>query len=124
MPGQWENSPRRSELTPLFYRLRPKVLARDRHMCQWVDPPDERISRDYSSAVRTYVDPKLIHASTVICGERATDVDHISGYEDTMDNLQSLCSYHHDKKSSAQGNEARWQHREARAKERHSGIKD
>ena len=120
MSGQWKDSSRGSELTSLFYRMRPLVLARDRHECQWVDP---LVVKDYSTHVHVHVSEEIQIASITICGEYATDVDHINGHDDDMGNLQSLCSYHHDKKSSKQGNDARWQHSSKRTSERHSGIK-
>lgn len=120
MPGGWKDTSR--ELSPEYRRLRPLVLKRDMHMCQWIEPLDGRVSKNYSSAVHVYVDPQLVEDSKNICGEHATDVDHIDGYDDVMDNLQSLCEYHHDRKSSAQGNAHRWRYTSTRPKERRAGI--
>lgn len=36
------------------------------------------------------------------CGETATDVDHVSGHSDDLDNLTSLCSHHHHMKTSSE----------------------
>ena len=36
------------------------------------------------------------------CTSRATDVDHVSGHSDDLDNLASLCAHHHRAKTSAE----------------------
>ena len=36
------------------------------------------------------------------CTSRATDVDHIKGHSDDLDNLASLCAHHHRMKTSAE----------------------
>lgn len=56
-----------------------------------------------------------------ICGARATDVDHIGDRNNhRFDNLQSLCSYHHDIKTAGQGGRAA---AAKRAKpQRHAGV--
>jgi hypothetical protein len=42
-----------------------------------------------------------------ICGDRATDVDHIRPGDDHRDeNLRSLCGPHHRRKSSSEGAQA------------------
>jgi hypothetical protein len=57
------------------------------------------------------------------CDATATDVDHIGDPDDHTDgNLRSLCSEHHDQKTSRQGNAARWTHRRQKPRERHPGI--
>lgn len=71
----WATSNRLERLPDNWPQLRREVLARDRYTCQ---------ARG--------------------CSERATDVDHIDRHGgDGKANLQSLCQYHHNKKSSAEG---------------------
>lgn len=54
------------------------------------------------------------------CGAKATDVDHMGDRNDHRhSNLQSLCSYHHDQKTAAQGGRAA---AKAKAKPTHIGI--
>lgn len=36
------------------------------------------------------------------CTSRATDVDHVKGHSDDLDNLASLCAHHHRMKTSAE----------------------
>lgn len=36
------------------------------------------------------------------CTSRATDVDHVKGHSDDLDNLASLCAHHHRVKTSAE----------------------
>lgn len=36
------------------------------------------------------------------CGQKATDVDHVKGHSDELDNLTSLCAHHHHMKTSAE----------------------
>jgi 5-methylcytosine-specific restriction enzyme A len=117
----WQNSERKQTLTPAFLRLRPLVLKRDGYTCTWIpsiDEPDPIDSKNYGSAVviSKNVDPMR----TQMCGDRATDVDHVNGHEDSMNNLRALCSWHHDIKSSREGNDSRWN--EHRMSEQHSGI--
>lgn len=85
MPGNWEGSNRRAQLPPNWYtEIRPAILQRDGHRCT------ERL-RDGSR-----------------CTEPGTDVDHIGDpHNHQHDNLRLLCGWHHNKKSSAQGNAAR-----------------
>lgn len=100
MPGHWAGSTRREQLPPNWAReIRPRILTRDNYQCTWVD---ER-------AVR--------------CGETASDVDHIRDPHDHSDgNLRALCSWHHARKSSAEGNAARWRFRARRLVEPHPGL--
>lgn len=74
----WDGSDRLARLPPDWSARRRRVLQRDRHSCQWSG-----------------------------CSARATHVDHIepSGSDEDW-NLQSLCAYHHNKKSSREGNAA------------------
>jgi 5-methylcytosine-specific restriction endonuclease McrA len=44
----------------------------------------------------------------ILCGSPANQVDHIKpNDDDSLDNLQSLCRWHHGRKSSAEGVAAR-----------------
>jgi 5-methylcytosine-specific restriction enzyme A len=80
--------------------VRPRILDRDRRRCQWRDEP---------------LGP--------ICGAWANQVDHIGHASDHRDdNLRSLCQPHHARRTSAQGNAARWAHRRRRTREAHPGI--
>jgi 5-methylcytosine-specific restriction endonuclease McrA len=97
----WQDSTRRDRFPSNWARIRQQILERDGHRCQWVDQLGQ-------------------------CGQIATDVDHIrpvsQGGTDAPQNLTSLCRWHHNRKSSAEGNAARWQHRDARPAERHPGL--
>ena len=81
----WDSSSRRrKELPPDWEKVRKRVLRRDNFVCQHED-------------VNT----------GDICGEYASEVDHIRrGNNHDESNLQSLCTYHHRRKSSAEGAEA------------------
>lgn len=64
-----------------------------------------------------------------LCGAPANQVDHKipdhKGGTDDLDNLESLCRWHHDRKSSAEGHEAqaaRPRPRRAREPEPHPGL--
>lgn len=97
MSGHWQGSRRRAELPDDWPQRRAVVLARDEHRCR------ERVGG-------------------VVCGKRATDVDHIKpGSDHSYANLQALCRDCHALKSSREGNAAprvsRW-----RPAERHPGL--
>ena len=82
-PSNWNNSDRRSRLPPDWEKIRKRVLRRDQSMCQ------EKV------------------AEGDICGQHATDVDHIRPGDDHSDgNLRSLCGPHHRAKSSSEGAKA------------------
>jgi hypothetical protein len=85
MSGHWKGSNRRSELPPNWYtEIRPAVMERDAYRCTATLRDDTR------------------------CPEPGTDVDHIGDPHDhSLGNLRLLCSWHHNKRSSAQGNAAR-----------------
>jgi len=101
MPGGWKGSTRRAELPSDWYsRVRPRILRRDRGVCQW----------------RLAVGGR--------CGEPANQVDHKGAPDDHRDeNLQALCERHHKRKSSDEGNAAH-QPRPSRFRrpERHPGA--
>ncbi len=79
----WDGSQRKSQLPADWQRRRHRTLRRDGYACQW-------------------------RTDGVRCGKPASDVDHIVPGSDHSDsNLQSLCSWHHDRKSSAEGAAAR-----------------
>jgi 5-methylcytosine-specific restriction endonuclease McrA len=84
MPTGWHGSNRRKRLPSGWDRIRHIVLERDRYRCQWVRED-------------------TCHK----CGLPANQVDHrinnASGGSDRYSNLQSLCPYHHQVKSSMEG---------------------
>src|SRR4051794_27619002 len=83
-------STRKDRLPPNWPALRRAVLRRDGHACQW----------------------RTTQGTT--CGARATDVDHIiRGDDHRITNLQSLCGYHHGKKTGSEGGSASALKREA-----------
>lgn len=84
MAGKWAGSKRKAGLPKNWPEIREQVKERDGHRCMATMRDDTR------------------------CPEPGTDVDHIGDPHDhRLLNLQLLCSWHHDKKSSAQGNAAR-----------------
>jgi 5-methylcytosine-specific restriction protein A len=99
MPGRWAGSSRRARLPSNWRAIRAAVLRRDGHQCTWVHDGQR-------------------------CTQQAIDVDHRDRQGgDHPANLRSLCTTHHSKKSAAEGNQVRWQHRETRPKEQHPGLK-
>lgn len=80
----WDTSNRRDRLPSDWQRKRMRVLRRDSYRCRATDSLGRR------------------------CDGKGSDVDHIvAGDNDDEDNLQTLCSWHHARKSSAEGNAAR-----------------
>ena len=83
----WDTSTRKSTLPRDWAHRRLRVLQRQLYMCRW------------------------ILSTNTTCDAYATDVDHIiphsQGGSDDESNLQSLCRFHHLKKSSAEGAAAR-----------------
>lgn len=102
MPTGWQGSDRRRRLPKYWPQLRKRRLELDHYQCQ-------RIREDTGE----------------ICGLKATDVDHIvndkSGGRDSLSNLESLCDYHHQQKSSYEGAQASAKKRRKRP-EWHPGI--
>ncbi|AQW55281.1 HNH endonuclease [Streptomyces violaceusniger] len=98
MSGGWTGSTRRYELPPNWAtEIRPAILLRDQYRCQWFE-----------------------HGTR--CAKPATDVDHIGDRNDHRhENLQALCRECHARKTSRQGNAARWAVRRQRPPERHPG---
>ncbi|TQF03921.1 HNH endonuclease [Kitasatospora acidiphila] len=99
MGSHWQGSNRRSELPSDWSSRRQAVLARDGYQCTWIESTSQR------------------------CTEKATDVDHIiPGGSHEPANLRALCSWHHSRKSSAEGNAARLRLSMKRPKPRHPGL--
>lgn len=97
----WESSRRKEFFSADWSRVRAAVLERDGYRCQHV------------------------RADTgVKCGAPARQCDHISSgalsgsYDDSLDNLQALCDYHHLVKSKSEGGRARARARARRVKAR------
>lgn len=79
----WTNSTRRDRLPSDWRILRTRILQRDKYKCQ------------------------ALMIDSRICGDLATDVDHVrAGDEHGEWNLQSLCTWHHARKSGREGNAA------------------
>lgn len=94
----WEGSTRRATLPPNWASIRRAVLTRDGHACTWTDEGRR-------------------------CGAAANQVDHIDRPDDhTLANLRALCRWHHDRRSSAQGNAARRRPTNRRPKDPHPGL--
>ncbi|MCW7984097.1 hypothetical protein XF35_01835 [Streptomyces platensis subsp. clarensis] len=99
MSGGWQGSNRKSRLPKNWKALVLKVKARDGHRCTRLSDEGKR------------------------CMNVGTDVDHVKpGDDHSLSNLALLCSDHHAQKSSREGNEARWKHRQRRPDERHPGL--
>lgn len=76
----WESSDRRSRLPPNWDSLRRAVLIRCGGRCEMLKKSGQR------------------------CWDKATDVDHIrAGDDNSLENLRGICTWHHRKKSSAEG---------------------
>ncbi|TDD54577.1 HNH endonuclease [Nonomuraea terrae] len=84
MSGKWADSNRRASLPRNWPEIREQVKRRDGYRCTATLRDDTR------------------------CPDPGTDVDHIGDpHVHELKNLRLLCSWHHNKKSSAQGNSAR-----------------
>jgi len=99
----WENSNRKSRLPANWKALRLEILRRDGYKCQEVTP------------------------SGFLCLDYANEVDHIiAGDNHSKSNLRAICSWHHKKKSSEEGRQAREAKRLERMKQEkndHPGMK-
>lgn len=119
MAGGWEGSDRKSQLPANWdSEIRPAVLARDGHRCTWIIDGFGGLG-DPAAYLAGYYDPRKR------CPQRATDVDHIDDAHDhRLEKLRSLCSGHHDRKSSIEGNMERARLRAMLKKpvERHPGL--
>jgi 5-methylcytosine-specific restriction enzyme A len=99
MPGGWADSDRTSRLPAGWKQVAAAVKARDGHRCTWLE-------------------------RGVRCAGPADEVDHvIAGDDHSERNLRSLCTDHHRRKSSAEGNAARWRVSNRRPRERHPGLR-
>jgi 5-methylcytosine-specific restriction protein A len=99
MSGNWETSNRRTQLPHNWTAITALIKERDSGQCT-------EFMRDGTR-----------------CPDRGTDVDHIEpGNHHHLDNLRLLCKWHHNKKSSAEGNQNRQYLTERRPKEKHPGI--
>jgi 5-methylcytosine-specific restriction protein A len=90
----WQGHPRTT--TPQWRTTRRQALDRDGHRC-------------------------------VMCGQPSNITDHIVNYAaggtDDVDNLQTLCTTHHQAKTQAEATAARWRHKATRDAETHPGLK-
>lgn len=86
----WHTSSRRDRLPPDWQsKIQPRILKRDRHECQVIVDRDSR-------------------GRPIRCRRPANEVDHEIPNDDHRDtNLRAICSWHHGKKSSSEGNAAR-----------------
>lgn len=95
--------PRSARTVPLpkdWPAIRRRILKRDGYQCVW-------------------------DTAAYPCGQSATDVDHIGDPNDHTDqNLRSLCSPHHRRRSASQGGTAAQAKRAPRKRpaERHPGL--
>lgn len=102
MPN-WQGSTRRQRLPANWGALREKVLKRDKRKCRHLNSDGTR------------------------CAAPANQVDHIvANDDDSPENLRALCEFHHQRKSSAEGGQARAARRRQvsqsfRRTERHPG---
>jgi 5-methylcytosine-specific restriction endonuclease McrA len=80
----WQTSDRKSRLPSDWSTRRVRVLRRDGYRCQARDSTGQK------------------------CEAPANQCDHVKpGDDHSLDNLQALCSWHHGRKSSAEGAAAR-----------------
>jgi len=115
MPGNWEGSHRRADLPDDWAERKTYVWQRDQGLCQWPMNLDTHLVHDPAQFALDHLER---------CGQPARDVDHIQhGNNHDLDNLQLLCGWHHDRKSSAEGNTAKTKAAQARkAKAKHPGL--
>lgn len=100
MPG-WKGSTRKATLPPDWTQRRERTFRRDGYRC---------------TATRADTGER--------CNERATDCDHVDQsrrWDHSDQNLTSLCSWHHDQKSGAEGGRAKAARNRA-SKRRHPGL--
>lgn len=95
----WEGSDRSSRLPKDWRQRRAAVLERDGHRCTVQMRDGTR------------------------CRDRATEVDHlVAGDDHRLENLRAICTWHHLRKSSGEGNAGRTRLTSRRAPERHPGL--
>jgi hypothetical protein len=116
MPGQWRGSTRRTTLPPNWNsEIRPAVRERDGGRCTWLNDLDDGGPADYLTG--HYDDNQR-------CTQHGTDTDHIGDRDDhRIENQRLLCSWHHDRRSSKQGNTARQRYSNRRPPEQHPGLR-
>lgn len=115
MSGGWQGSTRRDQL-PSYWRTdtRPTVLQRDGHTCTWIEGLDDGGFHAYLAGAYTPRDR---------CNERGNDVDHVGDPHDHRpDNARTLCSWHHNQRSSKQGNAAQRRPSTKRPRAPHPGL--
>ena len=113
MSGQWEGSTRRAGLPDDWPAIKAQVWTRDNGQCQWPMDLDTYLVHPLEAFTREGVER---------CGAPGEDVDHIEhGSTHELHRLQLLCGWHHDRKSSAEGNTAR-KAKNTKAKPRHPGL--
>ena len=103
MAGNWEGSRRTETLPENWPELRQQILARDGRRCQ-----------------------AILESTGQKCGAPGNQVDHINRFGSQTDpnNLQVLCSWHHSKKSSTEGNQSQSPRPTmSRPKPKHPGLK-
>ncbi len=116
MPGQWQDSTRRNTLPPNWNsEIRPAVRKRDGDRCTWITDLDDGGFIQYLAGKH---DPDRRRDS------HGTDGDQVFDPEDhRYVNLRLLCSWHHDRRSSKQGNQARRRYSNRRPPEPHPGLR-
>lgn len=116
MPGQWHGSTRRTTLPPNWStEIRPAIRDRDGGRCTWLTDLDDGGPTEYLAG--EYDDDQR-------CTRPGSDTDHIGDPHDhSPTNLRLLCSWHHDRRSSKQGNTARRRYSNRRPPERHPGLR-
>jgi 5-methylcytosine-specific restriction endonuclease McrA len=99
MAHNWHTSNRRSRLPKNWPQLRTQALTRDCYKC------------------------RAVNEDGTPCIEAATDVDHIEpGDNHALENLQSLCAWHHKRKTANEAAAARPQYApRKRPAEKHPG---
>lgn len=93
MASHWRGSRRRERFNPDWPRVRRMALERDGYRCR------RMVEDEYGMVTR--------------CVRRATEVDHIRRAlpgmpdDDSLENLESLCAWHHARKTQCESAEAR-----------------
>lgn len=95
----WEGSDRSARLPSDWRERRAIVLKRDQHRCT------------------------VLMRNGTRCTDDATEVDHIvPGDDHRLENLRAICTWHHLRKSSGEGNTARTRVTQRRPAEPHPGL--
>jgi 5-methylcytosine-specific restriction enzyme A len=105
-------------------------VAREGDLMAWAKGSSRNLPPDW----KTRTVPRILKRDGRQCTARLSDgtrcpqttklqVDHIGSRDDHHDgNLRTLCEWHHDRKTAAQGNKARKRVTQARPAERHPGL--